>query len=250
MNLQNEEIEIDLRELLFVLWHKVFLIIAATIIGAVAFGVVSYYFITPQYKSTSKIYIVNTTGEAILSLSDLQIGSNLTEDYTILIKSRPVVEKVISNLKLDMDYEEMLGMLSVSYISGTRVINIAITHPDATIAMEIANEFAVVTQKQIPEIMKTSEPSIVEEAVVGSRVSPNNIKNMMVGAILGLVLSAGIILVLYFMDDTIKNAEDIERYLGLNTLAAIPEEDSTDNREKHRRKSKLRGVRNVKGGVK
>lgn len=250
MNSQNEEIEIDLRELFFVLWRKVFLIIAATIIGALVFGIVSYYFITPQYKSTSKIYIVNTTGESILSLTDLQIGSSLTEDYTILIESRPVVEKVISNLKLDMDYEEMLGILSVSYESGTRVINIAITHPDATIAKEIANEFAVITQKQIPDIMKTPEPSIVEEAVIGGKVGPNNIKNAIIGAMLGLVLSAGIILVLHFMDDTIKSADDIERYLGLNTLAAIPEEGGTDNSEKHSRKSKLRGVRKVKGGVK
>lgn len=250
MNPQNEEIEIDLRELFFVLWRKAFLIIAVTIIGALALGIISYYFITPQYKSTSKIYIVNTTGESILSLTDLQIGTNLTEDYTILIKSRPVVEKVISNLKLNMNYEEILEILSVSYESGTRVINISITHPDATVAMELANEFAVITQQQIPDIMKTPAPSIIEEAVVGRKVGPNNLKNTVIGAMLGLLLSAGIVLVLHFMDDTIKSADDVERYLGLNTLAAIPDEGGTYNTEKHGKKGKFRGIRKGKGGMK
>lgn len=250
MNQQNEEIEIDLRELFFVLWRRVYLIIAATIAGAMMFGIVSYYFITPQYKSMSRIYIVNTAGESILSLTDLQIGANLTEDYTILIKSRPVVEKVIKNLKLDMEYEHLLPRLSVSYEDGSRVISMSIVHPDEIMSMEIANEFATVAQEHIPEIMKIAEPTIVEEAVAGVKASPNNTRNVLLGAMLGIVLSAGIILVLHMMDDTLKNADDVERYLGLNTLASIPDEGGTDNSEKSRKKSTVRGVRKIKGGRK
>lgn len=242
---QNDEIEIDLRELFFLLWKKVYLLLAVTVVGGLLFGIYSYYFVTPLYQSTSKLYIVNSSTEAMLSLTDLQIGTNLTKDYPILIKSRPVVEQVAENLKLDMKYNELVGIVAVDYEDGTRIVNISITHPDKTLSMEIANEFALVAQKHIPEIMKTSEPSIVENAVEGQKVSPHNFRNTLIGAMLGFVLCAGIIIILYVMDDSIKTVEDIEKYLDLNTLAAIPAEGGTNNSEKKNFRKKL-GAR--KGG--
>ena len=69
---------------------------------------------------------------------------------------------------------------------------------------------------------------------------------MIIGAAVGFLLAVGILVIRYVIDDTLKTADDVERFLRLNTLAAVPEEGGTDNSEKKRRKRKVLGVR--KGG--
>lgn len=91
MNSQKDEIEIDLREILLIIRRNLLVIVAATVIGGLAAGLFSYYMITPKYTSTAKIYIL-TNSDSVISLSDLQMGSSLANDYAELINSRPVAE--------------------------------------------------------------------------------------------------------------------------------------------------------------
>jgi capsular polysaccharide biosynthesis protein len=71
--------------------------------------------------------------------------------------------------------------------------------------------------------MACKEPTIVEEGVVAqSPSSPNKKRNVIIGGLIGAFLAAGIIIVLHLMDDTIKDSEDIEKYLGISTLGLIP----------------------------
>lgn len=243
MNQQNDEIEIDLREIFFLLLRHGLSILAFTIAGALAAGLISIYCLTPMYTSTSQIYIL-TNQDSMVSLSDLQMGSSLASDYEELIKSRPVVEEVAEELKLDMNYGELLEYLDVANKANTRIIKITITYKDPVIAKELADTFAEVSKKRISEIMRLDEPNIVEKAVVaGYQSSPNNLKNIVIGGLLGFVLAVGYAIVRYMLDDTIKTADDVERYLGLNTLAAIPEEGGTDNSEKKKKKKKIWGIR-------
>ena len=117
------------------------------------------------------------------------------------------------------------------------------------LAKEIANEFAEVSQKRLAQIMQIDEPTIAEEAVESKYPSsPNNKRNILLGAAIGLLLSVGFLLIRNILDDTIRSADDVEKFLRLNTLASIPEEGGTDNSEKKRRRKKLWGVR--KGGHK
>lgn len=249
MNYQEEENEINLLELLYALWRKIIILICATLTCALVFGLYSYYLITPTYKSTSMIYIVGGSMDSLISMTDLQIATNITKDYIVLIKSRPVVEEVIENLQLDLSYDEMVGKMEVAAKDDTKIICIAVTDEDPLLSEKIANEFAVVAKKRIAITMKTSEPTIVEEAVEGKKVGPSVVKNTVIGGLLGMLLCAAIIVVLYIMDDSIKSTEDIERYLQLNTLAAIPDEGGTDNSEKKsKRKHKLTGVKRSKAG--
>lgn len=242
MNQRNDEIEIDLREIFLLLVHHLAGIIAVTLVGALAAGLISIYCLTPMYTSTSQIYIL-TNQDTMVSLSDLQMGSSLANDYEELIKSRPVVEEVAKRLNLNMKYGELLEYLNVTNKDNTRIIRITITYKDPVIAKELADTFAEVSRKQISEIMNLDEPNIVENAVVAeNQSSPNNVKNILIGAILGFVLAVGFVTIRYLLDDTVKNADDVEKYLGLHTLAAIPEDGGTDNSEK-KRKRKFRGIR-------
>lgn len=242
MNQQNDVIEIDLREIVLLIGHHLLAIIATTVAAALAAGLISVFALTPMYTSTSQIYILTNSG-SVVSLTDLQMGSSLANDYEELIKSRPVVEQVAKNLDLELSYEALLSCVTVTNKDNTRIIRITASYTDPLTAKEIANEFAEVSRKQISKIMMVEEPTIVESAVEAERQSsPNNRKNVIIGVLVGLILSIGVIIIRYLLDDTVKTADDVEKYLGLHTLAAIPDEGGTDNSEK-KRKKKFHGIR-------
>lgn len=221
----NDEIEIDLLEVFYLLKRKLLIIIASTLLCAVGAGLVCEYVIVPKYQSTTKLYILNTTSSSLasLSLSDLQVGASLTNDYMELIQSRPAVEEVINTLHLDMIYEQMLGKMTIENKANTRILSITIEDEDPYRAKQIADAFADVAIKRLSEIMSIQEPHLVEQGHVSEfSVNQDLRKYLLIGALIGLLLSCGCIVLRYLLDDSIHSAEDIEKYLGLNTLAMIP----------------------------
>jgi capsular polysaccharide biosynthesis protein len=219
---ENGELVIDLRDILYLLRRNFLLIlVAALILGGLA-ALVSKTLIAPQYESTSKIYIL-TQSTSITSIADIQLGTQLTTDYLELIKSRPVVEQVIENQKLDLTYEELLDKLVVANPPDTRILNITVRDTNPYMAKVIANDFAAVARKQISEIMKTEEPTVVEDAVVADDpASPNTLMNTLIGLLLGGLVCIFVVILRDILDDTVKSPEDIENALGLNTLAVVP----------------------------
>jgi capsular polysaccharide biosynthesis protein len=193
----------------------------ALIFGGIAW-LVSTSVLEPKYESTSKIYILTQT-TSITSFADIQLGESLTADYLELIKSRPVLEAVITNLNLDMTYEGLLSQLVVTNPTDTRIMNITVTDINPYMAKITANDIATVARKQISEIMKTEEPTIVEEAVAAKNPSsPNTRMNTLIGGLLGALLCTFVVILRDILDDTIKSPEDVEAYLELNTLASVP----------------------------
>ena len=222
MNQQREEIEIDLRDIFYVLKKRFLIILLTAMVFAAGAGVYSFFIANPVYESTSKLYIL-TQSTSITSLADIQAGSSLALDYVEMIQSRAVVEEVIDNLDMDMEYEEMLGMLTVTNPADTRILNISIQNTDAALTTEVANEFSNVAKMQISKVMDTDEPSVFETAHLPDEpIKPEKTKNIAIAFLLGAFLSALVVIVLYILNDSIKDQDDIERYLDLNTLAAIP----------------------------
>lgn len=219
----DDEIEIDLRELFFALKKRILILLAALAAGALLAGAYTKLMITPVYSSTSMMLVL-TNETTLSSLTDLQIGSQLTEDYSMLITSRTVLEEVIDNLGLDMSYTELESDISINNPEDTRILEITVTNSDPETAKDIVNELSEVSAEFIGDQMEVVPPKIIEEGEVPEyRTSPSLLRNVAMGAIAGFVLTAGVIVVLTIMDDTIKSEEDIERYLGLPTLAMVPD---------------------------
>lgn len=235
--LRNEEIEIDLMELFLMLLRKWKLLAAGLLAGIIIAAAVTAALITPQYESSSMIYILTKT-TSVTSLADLQMGTQLTVDFETLATSRPVIDDVQKKLGLkDISYEEFTHLVKVSNPTDTRILKITATHPDPETAAKIANAMADATADRVSEVMSTDRPSIVEEGVVPvNPASPNMIKNAAIGGILGFLLLAGIVVVRFLMDDTIKTEEDVTRHLQLNTLAAVPLEKGEEPAKKRKRK--------------
>lgn len=239
----NDEIEIDLREVFHVLWRKLWALILFLVVGACIAGAATML-MTPQYQATSTIYMFSKETD-LSSLTSLQIGSQLTADYEKLATSRPVVEKVIQQLGLDMTYEDFVSMIQINNPTDTHMLTVTVTSTDPQQAANISNTLANALSDRVEEVIDTDRPNMVEEAVVPQNASsPSLKKNVVIGAVLGFVLVAAVILVQYFLDDTIQTEEDVTKYLGLNTLASIPaERGSHHKQDKQRKKEALKKQR-------
>lgn len=230
---ENDEIEIDLKELFFELlgeWKK---ILFSAVLAAVILFIVSSFIITPEYRSTSKLYVLSKS-TSITSLTDIQMGTNLTNDYMEVVGGRPVLDQVIANLGLDMSYKGLSSILEFDNPSNSRILVITATHEDPEVAKAIVDEMADVTAAFIAEKMDQDPPSVIQYGYVESNpVSPNVMKNTMFGGVIGAFLAIAIVVVSYLMNDTIMTPDDMERKVGVKVLASLPynvEEDDGDGR--------------------
>lgn len=235
-----EEDTIDLGRLFFAVRKRIWLILVVGLLGACAAAGYTKFFINPSYTSTSTMLVLSKE-TTLTSLADLQLGTQLAEDYKVLITSRPVLEEVVENLDLPMDYSGLRGCISIVNPSGTRMLNISVTLSDAKMTKVVVDELAKVSSAYIGEKMEVTPPKIIEEGEFPVyKTSPNMRKNVMMGFLAGVVLIAGIVVVLELLDDTVKNEDDIERYLGIPTLAVVPDvsADKKNRKKKHREKEK------------
>lgn len=234
----DDEIEIDLRELLFELKKKIWFIIAGLLIGAAVTGAYSKFLITPQYKSEAKLYVLSKE-TTLTSLADLQIGSQLTQDYKILVVSRPVLQGVVDHMKLDMTYRELEKKMTIDNPNNTRILTLTIEDPNPYLAKAIVDEIANTASDYIGEIMEMVPPKLIEDGEVATeKASPNVLKNTIIGGILGLLLVCGIIVVRVILNDTVKSEEDVSKYLDLPVLAVIPKKGGNGDRKKGQGKQK------------
>lgn len=224
-----DEIEIDLGEIFRELWSKTLIIIFSAMAVALLAILVSRTVITPEYVSTTKLYVLARNDSDTVTSGDLQAGALLTTDYGEIIQSRQVTETVIARLNLTdnsgsmLRHEDLLGKISVSTPSDSRVINISVTDDDPYEACDIANAVRDAASDHIQNVMDIQTVSVVENANIPlGPSSPNTMKNGVIGGLIGAVAAIAVILIVYITNDTIRTSEDVERYLGLSILGSIP----------------------------
>ena len=228
--IQDDEVTIDLMELFSALWAKKTIIILSAVFMALVAFVGTKMFVTPKYTSVTKLYVMAKNDD-----------SSASATYMELVKSRPVLEKAISKLKLDMEPEELAEMITTETPTDTRIMSISVTDDDPKEAKQIADTLRKAVSVQITEIMNADSVNTVEEGnLPTSPSSPNVKKNMMLGALLGLVISMGFVVLIFILDDTVKTPDDVEKYLGLNVLTSIPiqEGSSAPKKAKQQRESR------------
>lgn len=237
---REEEIEIDLRELLFeFLVHWKMIALSMVLMGAIAF-IISRFLMTPMYESVSELYVLSKS-TSITSLADIQTGTNLTNDYMVVVEGRPILEQVIENLTLQEDYAELAEKVELNNPSDSRILQIIVKDMDPNRAKLIADEIAKIASAFISEKMDQDPPTIIQNGYAdGEPVSPNIVKNTVLGALLGAVLAMMIVIISYLLNDTIMSTEDIERKLGLNLLGTLPLEDAEDDGVKKKHKKLLK----------
>jgi capsular polysaccharide biosynthesis protein len=226
---KNDVIEIDLMELmteLLIHWKGILLSTLLLTIAAVVFRV---FVLSPTYESTSLLYVL-TKSTSITSLADIQTGANLTQDYLIVTKDRPVLEQVISDLKLEETYEDLQERIDVSNPTNTRFIQITVKDKDPLKAKDIADDVADVAAAFIAEKMDQDPPNLVHYGYAdGEPVSLSAVEYGLVGAAGGFVLAALCIILSYLFNDSVNTPEDLEMKVGIKVLSTLPLVDAEED---------------------
>lgn len=230
--------EIDLVEIFYLFWgHAIQIILCAILGGLLAFGY-TRFLVTPLYQAEAKLYMVSASAGSMISISDLQLGSQLTSDYQQLMVSRPLLEDVIDSLDLNMGYGTLKGMISVSNPTDTRILRVTVTSSDPKLSCDIANELVDQAVVYLPRVMECDEPNVVERAVIpGGASSPNYARNVLFGVIAGILGCCGVVLIRFLINDTFVTADDLARRFGIQPLSSIPEADlgAFNKRLKHKK---------------
>jgi capsular polysaccharide biosynthesis protein len=223
--IDESEEEIDLLEILLEFKKRIVVILAATILGGAIAAAYSFLALTPQYTSTAMMYILSKE-TTLTSLADLQIGSQLTKDYKVIVTSRPVLEEVVDQLDLDITYKTLKKKVTIDNPTDTRILSISATDPDPEMAKKIADQVATTSSEYIGDIMEMVPPKLIESGEIPTeKSSPSHSKNIMLGMIVGLVLMCGLITLEVVLNDTIRTEEDVAKHLGLTVLASVPERE-------------------------
>lgn len=220
--------EIDVFQLFRTLWkRKLVILLVAIITSSVAFAY-STFVIKPEFTSTTRIYVVNRNqGEKSgLTNQDLQAGSYLVKDYREIILSQDVLEKVVSDLKLDLTPKGLANKIKVTVPVDTRIVSISVNDRVPEEASRIANSLREVAAQKIISITRVSDVTTLEEARPAiSPSSPNIRRNTVIGAGLGAGLVIVVVLLIELFDDRVKRPEDIEDVMEIPLLGIIPNLD-------------------------
>ena len=220
--------EIDVFHLLKILWkRKLLIILVAFVTGAVAFAY-SSFIVKPEFTSTTRIYVVNRNqgDKPGLTNQDLQAGSYLVKDYREIILSQDVLEKVATDLKLELPPKDLAIKIKVTVPVDTRIVSISVTDRAPEEASRIANSLREVAAQKIISVTRVSDVTTLEEArPATSPSSPNIRRNTMVGFLAGAVVMVVTVLLVELLDTRVKRPEDIEDVMQIALLGVVPNLD-------------------------
>ena len=222
---EQNTMEIDVFHLFKILWkRKILIALVAIVAGALAFAY-SAFIVKPEFTSTTRIYVVNRNqgDKPGLTNQDLQAGSYLVKDYREIILSQDVLEKVTSNLKLDLSPKALASKIKVTVPVDTRIVSISVNDRVPEEASRIANSLREVAAEKIISITRVSDVTTLEEARPATAPSSPNIRrNTIIGLLGGTVFTVIVVLIVELVDTRVKRPEDIEDVMQIALLGVVP----------------------------
>ncbi|MGN2272031.1 YveK family protein [Priestia megaterium] len=216
---------IDLRQLFGTLKKRFWLIALITIIAATISGVVSFFVLTPVYEARTQILVNQAKSEQqFYNSSELQTNVQLIQTYNDIIKSPAILGEVTKQLDLDMTPKQLSSQIQVTNSQDSQVAHIVVQDTNARLAVKIANTTASVFKKEVPKIMSIDNVSILAKAQLDealSPVKPQPFLNIAIAVVVGLMAGVGLAFLLEYLDNTIKNEQDVERVLQLPVIGVI-----------------------------
>lgn len=219
---------IDILQILLALWRKVWVIAIAGVLAAVLFFGYTKFMVTPMYTSSVLLYVNSSSvtvgnGGVSISASGLSVARSLVETYIGILETRTTLEKVAKEAKVDYSYGALRGMVSAETYGETEIFKVNVTTPNAKTSAKIANTIAEVLPDRVSDIIDGCSVRLVDKAVVSKAPSsPNATRNALIGFIIGAFVACAVVVVMYFLDDTIYNEDYLLQAYDVPVLAKIP----------------------------
>jgi len=212
--------EIDIKELLEFFISKLYLLISIVAIVCILGSIYGLFFQKPMYNSYTTVVLSGT--ETQITQNDVNLNKNLVDTYAEIVKSKKVLNQVIKNLKLNISYESLADLISVSSVNDTEIIKISVNSLSSIDAKNIANATANVFIKEVSNLYSMDNVNVLDEA--DESLSPYNInviKQIVIYFLVGAILAVGIIFIIYYFDRKIRSIEQVEQKLKMPILGGV-----------------------------
>jgi len=215
--------EIDLKELFEFVKGKLGTLAIITIAVCLIGCVYGLFIQKPMYKSyTTVILGGNESSNAVITQNDITLNKNLVDTYAEIVKSRRVLDQVINELRLDLTYEELHEKINVTALNNTEIIKITVNDKDAIKAKNIANVTANYFASEVVDLYNLNNVNILDKAIESEKpYNINVIKQLVIYFMIGFVLGAGILFIIFYFDRTIKSVEQVEQKIKLPILGSV-----------------------------
>ncbi|WP_326511611.1 YveK family protein [Clostridium intestinale] len=217
----------ELKEYLHIFKKRWLLIISVTLTCVFVSAIVSFFLIKPTYQSSISVVIGSNKEESSANTNqtynDVIMYQKLVKTYSVFVKTRAVAEDTIEKLNSDRSVDSLLGMITASPSSDTDFLTITVKSNDAYEARDIANQVARSLKDVTKEIKNVDNVQLVDDALLPSGpVSPKPLLNMAIALLLGIFVSVGVIFLIEYLDNTVKDTDELEKLLEVPVLGAIP----------------------------
>lgn len=216
--------EINLKEVYSYFKSRLLWMLLAIVVIVIIGNVYTILTRVPMYQSNTTIVLVGESKKEY-SQTDSQLNQNLIGTYSEIITSRKVLQQVIDNLKLKMTVDELSKNITTSSVEDTEIIRITVNNEKKKMAVKIADEVADVFSDEIQDIYNLENVAIIDKAEeADAPYNINYVKDNVIYLMIGVVLSFGVVFVMYYFDTTIKSSEIVEEKLGLTVIGIVPKE--------------------------
>lgn len=225
---EQREIEIDLRKVFSMLKKRIIYIILGTLITAVLAGCITEFFITPTYTASCTLYVYSNTDrvstDSSIGQGELTASQQLVNTYIVVLESDFVLDEVAQNLELNMSASQLRSMVSCAQINETEIFSVTVTSTSPALAADIANAIADVAPDAIVETIKAGGVSVIDYAKVPSAPSsPNFRTNIVIGALVGFVVTFLVFFIRELFDTTVTEEADLKReFEDIPVIGTIP----------------------------
>ena len=226
MNEMEEQV-ISLSEIFEAIKKRWIMIVAITLAATLVSGILSFFIIDPIYEASTKVFIGKDEGDnGAYSSNDIQMYQKLLQTYAEAIKTKDLVGRAINNLSYDLEEKDVVDYLTVTPVTDTQILQIKYKSKDSQEAKDvlksITDEFIVTAKELVPN----GNVRVIEEVELPEEpVSPNKAMNIAIAFLLGIMVSAGLVFLFEYLDNTYKNKEQLEKELDIPVLGAIPDVD-------------------------
>lgn len=213
-------------QFLGVLWQRRWLFAATTAL-CLAVVVVVTLALPNRYDATATLFVGEIeNGNESLAL-DTGVGEQLARTYTALAAQPSVADQVVRDLGGSTTREELLEEMTFAPVERTQLLQVTARAGSPRDASELANRYAETFIGRVDASFRRSAAptriSVTEPAVPPTEAaSPNVPLYIGFGAILALVLGAGLVLLRERLDDRLRVGADELEVLGQPIIARIP----------------------------
>ncbi len=215
----------DIRSIFRLLMSKLLSLLISTLIGAILFGAFAGFVMKKQYVSQVLMYVSNlesAESSQSLSYSNIFSSARLVDTYIDVLKNPVTLEPARSQLSRDVTAKELSKMISLESVSGTALLRISAVADDPTFAAEVAHVVSEMAPQLLQKTVGAGSVKTVGSARQGTKTEPNEFQMTVIGALIGLITSAAVVIIRFVNDNTIKTETDLKQRLDVPVLGVIP----------------------------